>query len=204
MKKKLIVLIITWLVFVASDYFILPYFVQPLIWILFCLVLVVLLIIQIVKTIKERKNLKLIRVSTLSTIFILFFMTFYNFNEIPHLIMEKIDWHVSYQKRNQIVKEVINGKLKSNTKMHNGICKLSFEFPIVSNGGNDILIDKNKDDQTRAVHFWISRGFFDSPQIYFVYTHDAETKRHLQNMIESRPEYNWKIEENWYRITERL
>lgn len=203
MKRKLIILIIIWLIFIALEYFLLPYFVKPFTWLLFCLTLFIVLFSQIIKTIKERKNLAPDGVFNLSIILILFILTFYNFNKIPTAIMEKIDWEISRNKRNQVVKEVEKRQLKPNTDMKNGICRLPFKFPIVSNSGNDILIYENKNSQTKTIKFWISRGFFESPQRYFIYTNDAETKKYYQELIESTPEHNWKLEENWFRITER-
>jgi hypothetical protein len=203
MIRKLFILIIIWLIFIALEYFLLPYFVKPLTWFLFCLTLFILSIGQIIKILKERKNLKLERILNLSIILILFLLTFYNFNKIPTSIMEKIDWKISYNKRNQIIKEVENGQLQPNTAMNNGICKLPFKFPFVSNGGNDICIYNKKNSHSKTIKFWISRGFFDSPQTYFIYTSDEESIKHYQDLIKNEPEHNWRIEENWFRIMER-
>ena len=87
--------------------------------------------------------------------------------------------------------------------MNNGICKLQFAFPIVSNGGNDIWINRNESGNAKTIKFWVSRGFFDSPQIYFIFTNDDEAKKYYQKLIKAQPKYNWKLEENWYRIMER-
>jgi len=87
--------------------------------------------------------------------------------------------------------------------MNNVICKLSFAFPIISNGGNDIWIYKNKIENTKTIKFWISRGFFESPQTYFIFTNDNEIKKQYERQIKIKPESNWKLEENWYRIMER-
>lgn len=203
MTKKIIILILIWLIYIFSDYYLLPYFVQPISWILAFLTLLILTIRQIVKVIKQRKNLTLNRILNLSITLTLLLLTFYNFNKIPQSIIEKFDWQVSYNKRNQIVKDVYSGKLKSNTKMNNGICRLPFDFPIVSNGGNDIWIYENKTDNTKTIKFWISRGFFESPQTYFIYTNDIVTIKNYQELIKNKPEYNWQLGENWYRIMER-
>ena len=203
MTEKIVVFIIIWFVFVFADYFLLPYFVQPFSWLLVCSTLLILSIRQIIKTFKERKNLRTNRILNLSTTIILFFLTFYNFNKIPNSIIEKVDWTISYNKRSQIVKEVLKGNLKPNTEMNNGICELPFDFPIISNGGNDIWIYESKTDNTKIIKFWISRGFFDSPQTYFIFTNDNETKKYYQELIKTKPKYNWRLEENWYRITER-
>lgn len=203
MTKKIAVLIITWLVFVFADYFYLPYFVQPFSWLLVCIILLILTVKQVIKLIKEKKNIKANGIINLSVTLSLFVLTFYNFNKIPNSIIEKIDWSISYNKRNQIVKDVLTEKLKPNTKMNNGIYKLSFDFPIISNGGNDIWIYHNKTEGTKTIKFWISRGFFESPQTYFIFTNDNETQKQYEELIKVKPEYNWKLEKNWYRIMER-
>ena len=203
MERKILILITIWLVFAFADYFYLPYFVQAFSWLLVCITLLILLVRQITKVYKERKNLKRKRLLNLLITFLLFFLTFYNFNKIPNSIIEKIDWNISYNKRTNIVKEVLSGNLKPNTEMNNGICKLPFDFPIVSNGGNDIWIYENTREKTKTIKFWISRGFFDSPQTYFIFTNDNEDKKHYEEEIKTEPEYNWKMEENWCRIMER-
>lgn len=203
MERKILILIAIWFVFAFADYFYLPYFVQPFTWLLVCITLLILLVRQITKVYKERKNLKRKRLLNLLITFLLFFLTFYNFNKIPNSIIEKIDWFISYNKRSNIVNEVLSGNLKPNTEMNNGICRLPFDFPIISNGGNDIWIYENTRENTKTIKFWISRGFFDSPQTYFIFTNDNEEKKHYEEKIKTKPEYNWKLEENWYRIMER-
>ncbi|MDC8105404.1 MULTISPECIES: hypothetical protein [Chryseobacterium] len=203
MIKKIVILVIIWLVFVFVDYFYLPYFIQPFSWFLVCIILLILTVRQIIKLIRERKYIKTNRIVNLSVTLILLVLTSYNFNKIPNSIIEKIDWRISYNKRNQIVKEVLTEKLKPNTKTNNGIYKLSFDFPIISNGGNDIWIYQNKTEGTKTIKFWISRGFFESPQTYFIFTNDKETQKQYEELIKVKPEYNWKLEKNWYRIMER-
>jgi hypothetical protein len=203
MTKKIVILIIIWLVFILVDYFLLPYFVRPFSWLLVCLILLILSIRQIIKAFKERKTLRAKRILNLAATAILFFLTFYNFNKIPSSIIEKVDWAISYHKRNEIVNEVLKGSLKPNTKMNNGICELPFDFPIISNGGNDIWIYESRTYNTKTIKFWISRDFFESPQTYFIFTNDNETKIYYEELIKTKPEYNWQLEKNWYRIMER-
>ncbi|MGE8514426.1 MAG: hypothetical protein ACN6N7_17120 [Chryseobacterium culicis] len=202
MTKKIAILVIIWLVYVFADYFYLPYFIQPFSWLLVCIILLILTVRQVIKLIKEKKNIRANRIINLSVTLILFVLTFYNFNKIPNSIIEKIDWCISYNRRNQIVKDVLSEKLKPNTKMNNAICKLSFDFPIISNGGNDIWIYQNKTEGTKTIKFWISRGFFDAPQTYFIFTNDNETQKQYEELIKVKPEYNWKLEKDWYRIVE--
>ena len=203
MTKKITVLVIIWLFYVLADYFYLPYFIQPFSWLLVCIILLILTVRQIIKLLKEKKNIKTNRIINLSVTLILFVLTFYNFNKIPNSIIEKIDWIISYNSRNKIVKDVLAEKLEPNTTMNNGICKLSFDFPIISNGGNDIWIYQNKTEGTKTIKFWISRGFFESPQTYFIFTNDNETQKQYEELIKVKPEYNWKLENNWYRIMEQ-
>jgi hypothetical protein len=203
MTKKIGFLLLFWLIYVFADYFYLTYFVQPFSWFLVCLALLVLSIRHAVKAINEQKDFKVDRIVSLLITFTLFLLTFYNFNKIPRSIIEKIDWTISFNKRNSTVNNVLAGKLKPNTQLNNGICKLPFDFPIISNGGNDILIYKNKLESTETIKFWISRGFFESPQIYFIFTNDKETKKRYNELIRAKPEYSWQLEDNWYRIMEQ-
>ncbi|MDR3025896.1 hypothetical protein [Chryseobacterium sp.] len=202
MTKKIAILVIIWLIFTFADYFYLPYFVKPFSWLLVCITLLILVVRQIIKLIKEKKNIKTYRIINLLVTLTLFILTFYNFNKIPNSIIEKIDWSVSYNRRNQIVKDILSEKLKPNTTMNNGICKLSFDFPIISNGGNDIWIYQNKTEGTKTIKFWISRGFFEAPQTYFIFTNDNETQKQYEELIKVKPEHNWKLEKDWYRIME--
>jgi hypothetical protein len=203
MARKTAFFLVLWIVYAFVDYFYLPYYVKPFSWLLVCVTLMVLFVRQIVKIIKERNSLHTYRLLNLFLTLGLFFLTFYNFNKIPNSVIEKIDWSISYSKRNKIVEEVLRGELKPNTEMNNGICRLSFDFPIISNGGNDIWIYESETENKGTVKFWISRGFFDSPQTYFIFTNDNEMEKMYEEQIKRKPRNNWKLEENWYRIMER-
>jgi len=197
------ILILLWLLYNFTEYYYLPYIVKPFSWLLVCITLLILLFKQVNKVTKEWKNLKKNRLLNLSLTLFLFFLTFFNFNKIPHSIIEKIDWTFSFNERLQIVKEVLTEKLKPETERNNGICKLPFDFPLISNGGNEIWIYENKIESTKTIKFWISRGFFESPQTYFIFTNDNDVIKHYEEKIIAEPEYNWKLEENWYRIMEK-
>src|SRR5690606_33978389 len=96
--------------------------------------------------------------------------------------------------------EVKLGKLNPNVKWNKWVCELPYEFPIVSNGGNDIGIFRNKKDNSLTIKFWIFRNFFDAPSTYIIYTEDQESILHYEKKIIEKPAFNWKIEKNWYRI----
>ncbi|MFS4428239.1 hypothetical protein [Chryseobacterium sp. S90] len=203
LPKKTLILTIIWIAYSFTDYFILPYFFKPLLWLLACLILLILSLRQIVKRFKERTKITSTGIISFLTTIVLFFLTFYRFNKIPSSIIEKLDWKISYYKRHQIVNEILKETIKPNTSMKNGIHKLSFDFPIISNGGNDIWIYENKTENTKTIKFWISRGFFEAPQIYFIFTNDPKTKMSYEKLIKNDPELNWKLEDQWYRIVER-
>ena len=74
-----------------------------------------------------------------------------------------------------------------------------YKRQILSNGGNDIGISRNKDNNRITVTFWVFRNFFDSPSTHFVYTDDPEEIKELDKQIAEHPDNNWKIKENWYR-----
>ncbi|ESU21379.1 hypothetical protein FCR2A7T_05520 [Flavobacterium cauense R2A-7] len=116
------------------------------------------------------------------------------------MIIEKVDWNVFFYKRNQIVEKVKNGELKPNVSWNNWVCQLPFEFPIISNSGNDIGIRKNENNGKYTIHFWVFRNFLDNPSTYFVYTEDEDDIKAFEEEIKKNPKENWKLEENWYRI----
>ena len=131
------------------------------IWLGMTLNLFILTIIQLVKTIKERKTLSNLRIAKLVTFSLLFLLTFYRHK--TNLVIEKIDWVILENKRNEIVEQVKNKKLNPNVNWNGWVCDLPYEFLVVSNGGNDIGILRNRENNRTTVTFWVFRNFFDSP-----------------------------------------
>jgi hypothetical protein len=109
-----------------------------------------------------------------------------------------MDWIILKGKRTEIVTKIKGGELIANGKNNNGICKLPFKFPVVSNGGNEVWIIRNNNKLT--VRFFVFRNFFDSPSTKFIFTEDLKTIRAFENRIKEQPEHNWKLDDNWYRI----
>lgn len=173
------------------------FFFLAFIWLGLTLTLLILTIIQLVKTIKERKTLPKLRVVKLVTFSLLFLLSLYQHK--TNLVIEKIDWFILENKRNEIVEQVKNKELNPNVSWNSWVCELSFEFPVVSNGGNDIGIFRNKKNNGTTVTFWVFRNFFDSPSKHFVYTDDPEEIERLDKKVTERPDDNWKIKDNWYR-----
>ena len=198
--KKLKILIIVWIFLILINYYYMPYFILPLVWLLNVLVLLVIVLIQMIKIFKERKNISRQRIVIFISVSLITFFSFYKFYGIPNLFIEKLDWIILKEKRKDIVSDVKKGILKSNVSWNNVVCELPFEFPVVSNGGNDICISKNKTNQKYTVKFWVFRNFFDSPSTYLIYTEDDQNIKYYNEKIKNDPERNWKIDNNWYRI----
>ncbi len=160
--------------------------------------LFVLTLVQLVRLIKERKNLTRIRIQKLLVFSILFVMTF--FHSFTNRQIEKVDWFIFENIRIEIVEQVKKEELKPNVDWNGWVCELPFEFPVVSNGGNDIGVFRNKIDNTITVQFWVFRNFFDNPSTYFMYTEDNTTIERIEKKISNNPKENWKLKENWYRV----
>ena len=173
------------------------FFFLAFIWLGLTLTLLILTIIQLVKSITERKTLTKLRIAKLVTFFLLFLLTFYRHK--TNLAIEKVDWFILENKRKEVVDQVKRKELNPNVSWNGWVCELPFEFPILSNGGNDIGISRNKDNNRITVTFWVFRNFFDSPSTHFVYTDDPEEIKELDKQIAEHPDNNWKIKENWYR-----
>ena len=164
------------------------FFFLTLIWLGLALTLLILTIIQLVKTIKERKILTKLRIAKLVTFSLLFLLTLYQHK--TNLAIEKVDWFILENKRNEIVEQVKNKELNPNVSWNGWVCELPFEFPIVSNGGNDIGILRNEVNNRTTVTFWIFRNFFDSPSTHFVYTDDPEEIKRPDKKVAERPDDN--------------
>lgn len=196
-KRTVIYIVIGWFVLTVVEYYNIPYFIKPILWLLLSLGLFILAIIQLIKLFKDQKQLSKIRVFNCIIFSILFYLTF-NPKPINRLI-EKIDWKIFYNKRMEIVDRVKRKELNPNVSWNNWVCKLPFSFPVISNGGNDIGINRNQKTNTVTVNFWIYRAFFNNPSTYFIYTNDNEEIKQLEIQIANDPKHNWKIQDNWYR-----
>ena len=183
-KKTIIWIVIIWIIITLINYYYTNFFFLAFIWLGLSAILLIGTIIQIVKLILERKKLTKFRVTKVIVFSLLFILTF--FRHFTNEMIEKADWLALKGKRTEIVEKIKSGELVANGKNNNGICELPFEFPVVSNGGNDVWIIRNKETDKITVRFWVLRNFFDSPSTKFVF--------------KENPENNWKLDDNWYRI----
>lgn len=143
------------------------------------------------------RKLTKLKIITAIVFLSLFFLTL--FRSYTTGIIERADLFILENKRSKIVEQVKNGELKPNVNHNGWVCELPFEFPVVSNGGNDIGIYQNKDSSTITVQFWIFRNFFESPSTYLIYTDNPKEIERIENKIKTHPDTNRKIKNNWYR-----
>ena len=194
--KILILVALLWILLRIIEYYLMQFFILPLTWLGFSIVFLIIAINQIIKLIREKKLEKTRIIKTLFYVFI-FYLTL---NRWPvENVIEKVDWHILYKKRMEIVEKVQKKELNPNVSWNNWICELPFEYPIVSNGGNDIGISRNDSTQTITVKFFVFRNFFSAPSTFFIYTNDKKNIEYY-NSITENSKHNWRIKENWYRI----
>ncbi|UUV21509.1 hypothetical protein [Paenimyroides aestuarii] len=139
------------------------------------------------------------RILKLAVVLILFSLTFFKANHIPQMLIEQMDWYLLFKKRTHIIEQVKNKELQPNVTYNGFMCELPFEFPIVSNGGNDIAIYYN-DKKQYTILFFVFRNFFEAPSTKIIYTENPENMNYFEEKTKRNPDDNWKIKENWYRI----
>ena len=197
-KRTLIWIVIVWALLMLFNYYYMPYFFLPFEWFGLSILLLLLSFVQLIKLIKERNAISKLRPQKVVIFIVLFFLTFFHSTD---KIIEKVDWVIFFNKRTDIVCQIKKGKLNPNVSWNGWICQLPFKFPVISNGGNDIGIDRYKEKGTITVTFWIFRNYFEAPSTQFIYTDDSEETKFIQEKIKKYPSDNWKIKENWFRTT---
>jgi hypothetical protein len=117
-------------------------------------------------------------------------------------VIEKLDWRFRQNSREEIVQLVKANKLKPNVTHNNIICTLdSWNFPPISNGGNEIAIYKTESGKV-TVEFFINRGFLDHYSA-LVYTDDTKKIKELEEHMSYQmgQHINKKLNEHWYRVS---
>lgn len=196
-----LILIIVWVFIQLFTFYVFHFFIIPFTWLITVLILLMIFSINLIYTIKNRKVSLLFYqgLLKLSITIILFLFTFYGLNYIPQLIIEKIDWVVLCNERKNIIDEVKKKQLKPNVSYNDFMCELPYEFPVVSNGGNDIAIYYN-DEKQYTIEFYVFRNFFEAPSTKIIYSENPKNINYYEDKIKHDHSNNWKIEKNWYRI----
>ncbi|WP_236137505.1 hypothetical protein [Mongoliitalea daihaiensis] len=117
-------------------------------------------------------------------------------------LIEKLDWSIRKKEREEIIELIKEGKIQPNGKYNNGIAKLSnWNFPPISNGGNEILIYQSSEGFF-TVKFFINRGFLDHYSA-FVYSEDQDEIKEIEERISysNGLHKNKKIDKNWFRVS---
>lgn len=187
-----------WSIIVLYNYYIALYITSELITLLLLLFLLSMTINQFIKTFRERKSLSKIRIQKAVLYLTLFSLTLTSSFTIDRLI-EYIDWRIFRACRENVVKEILENKLKPNIPDNSSLCELPYKFPPLSNNENIILI--KRDNSKLTVTFFIENNFFDIPTPCFIYTTDSEIAQNFKELIKTNNKENWQLSENWYRIT---
>jgi hypothetical protein len=197
-NKTFVAIIIMWVVITLANHYFVPDFFAFFIWVAMFLLLACLSVVQVIACIRERNSLTRSRLNkvVVSLLFLLLTIP----PPIVNRVIEKVDWRLLQNKRAAVVQLVRQGKLRPNVSWNPRLCELPFEFPVVSNEGNDIEIYRDTAKGTITVAFWISRNFFDVPSPMFVFTDDPATINRIERQIHFSPEKNWNIRAQWYRV----
>ena len=161
----------------------------------------ILLIRNGVKLFQSRKRLDFKkRIFKFLFVLTILFLTIFKFNYIPQNLIERFDWILLYDKRVKIIEDIKLGKIKTNVYQNNSLYRLPYKYPIISNSGNEIVIEKdNKNFYT--VDFFITRPIFISPAARIVFTESEDVSSEFEKKIKEDPTQNKKLEKNWYRIS---
>ncbi len=199
--KGYLTLLVVWVLIQIFTFYLFPFFVIPFIWLLVILFFFVLIIRSLIILFKNKKVPTIFRqrILKLAIVLILFSLTFYKVNHVPQLIIEKLDWVVLYNQRKNIIDEVKSSKLQPNVSYSDFMCELPYEFPVVSNGGNDIAI-YHSDENEYTIVFFVFRNFFEAPSTKIIYFENLDNIKYFEEKIKRNPGDNWKIRDNWYRV----
>lgn len=159
--------------------------------------MLILTVVEVIKLIHSKTLLRVFGILKVIMFCSLAFLTYKPW--IVHDLIEKADWTLFYNKRVDIVEQVKSGNLNCKGSRGSAVCELPFEFPILSNGGNDIVIYRNQTNNSVTVTFFVFRNFFEAPSTHIVYSNDIGQIAQLEQMVSHNPEQNWKIKDNWYR-----
>jgi hypothetical protein len=198
-NNKFILIICIWTIIILFNYYIAEYFIRQLVFLVLILYLFIMTIYQFIETFRERKSLTNTRIQKVILFTILFFFTLTS-ELTTNRIIEHLDWIVFYNCRNEIIEKVIENKLNPNIE-NTILCQLPFDFPIISNNDNRIRINRTSKNQV-TVEFFIKNNFFDIPTPRFVYTNDTLEKQGIFRLMKNDKRENWKISDNWYRISD--
>ncbi|MES2388719.1 MAG: hypothetical protein V4543_12025 [Bacteroidota bacterium] len=195
-KRSLMIIFILWLLWLYTDYLNLFFELGLLVWLGTTLTPVILLVILLYRLYKKPGTVSRIHVYRLLFFTGLLLLTWNSYALEKYL--EKPDTMLLTGIRKRIVEQVKRKELKAD--YYRGLCKLPFNFPVVSDSGNDILIETNAPGDTVTVYFWRNRPLLDNRPTYIVYTNNNLRIAEFEGNIKADPDNCWQIESNWYRV----
>ncbi len=195
--KRLRITIIVWFLIILLNYYKLNGF---LLWLPLIFYLFFITIYQYIETFRERKILEKVRIQK-TIVYTLLFILALTCDATTNRFIEKIDWLIFYNIRKNIVVNVLEKKYNPNIEYNSNLFELPFCFPLVSNDNNRIVIYRNDTGKTQAVEFFIEHNWYEEPSARFVFSNDKNTQLDLNALIIKDKKHNWKIKENWYRIS---
>ena len=126
------------------------------------------------------------------------FLTILDF--IPQNLIERLDWTLLYNKRMEIVEDIKKDKINLENDKDFYLYNVPFEYPVVSNGGNKIVVRKDI-EKKYTIEFFISKFSFFSPDSKYIYTESKNYSKIFEEKVKTDPTQNKKLEKNWYRIS---
>lgn len=194
--KWLVAVVVAWILLTLYNYYYGNFFFIALEEVVLSSGFAIVCIYQLVRIFVERKSLGALRIVKLVVFVGLFLLTYYRWWTFE--VIEKADWAILGGQRMTMAEQIQSGKLK--LEHEGGLWKLPFHFLPLSNGGNDIFVKRNTQNDKWIIAFVVFANFFDAPSIYRVYTDDPLEIQYLDRKAIEYPAENWKLAPNWYRI----
>jgi hypothetical protein len=113
-----------------------------------------------------------------------------------HLV-ERIDFHVHRAERERVVALIEAGILVPNVAHNASLIHLPDDFPMVSKGGNEVVLEESG----RIVEFYTYRGILSTGSSAFVYTADGEPPAVL--IARHRRTRLVRLDEHWHWMSYR-
>ena len=111
--------------------------------------------------------------------------------------LEKIDWHLRKETRNEIVELIKTDKLKTDIPRKYKLKK--WASPPISNGGNEVIADKTSAGKI-TVKFYTDRGFIDHYAAFIYTDNPADVEIFEKEIIKGKRRVK-KLDTNWYSVS---
>lgn len=110
----------------------------------------------------------------------------------------KVNYSLYKAERNEIVSKVLSGELQPNVNHNSNLIALGNTYPIVSMGGNEIVVEEHDGDT--YILFYTFRGVLDNYS-GFLYVTKGGVPSKYSDLNEEDSTQIVPLEENWYYIS---